>query len=239
MRRVITRLIPSVAKESIRGWLRDIALRRAVSRLGDLSPAEVTQPQVLREFRAAFGNEGFSGDVRFLSEAAQRANRSDAPLLECGSGASTLLIGHLLARRGIRLVSLEQDAGWFQFIRRDLQRLGLSNVDVYHAPLSDQGDFDWYDVSSVSFPPRFETALCDGPAFCRGWRCGLLPMLVERGVQFDEILCDDADDAHAPAMFAFWEERFGIKAQLLDGADGAMAVVRPEAAWRAPARLAQ
>ena len=223
----MTRLSQRAVKDWIKSRLRDAALTRAVRRLQRMTDAQVANVDNLREFREAFGNQGFSGDCRFLAESARRASRASVAILECGSGASTIVVGLLAARRGVRVMSLEQDAEWYKMIRRDLDRLGISNVDLYHAPLRNFGEYDWYDIDRVTLPPRFDSALCDGPAFCRGWRRGLLPVLAERRTQIDEILCDDADDPNAAAMFDFWKQ-YGAGFETMTAAEGAIAVVHPK-----------
>jgi hypothetical protein len=192
-----------------------------------MTDAQVANVDSLREFREAFGNQGFSGDCRFLAESAKRASSATVAVLECGSGASTIVVGLLAGRHAIRLMSLEQDSTWQKLVQRDLDRLKIKNVDLYHTPLRDFGEYDWYDVDRVPLPRRFDSALCDGPAFCRGWRRGLLPVLAERHVQIDEILCDDADDPNAAAMFDFWNNRCGAAFETMKGAEGAIAVVNP------------
>lgn len=223
----MTPLTQRVVKDWIRSRLRDVALGRAVTRLRGMTDGQIANIENLREFREAFGNRGFSGDCRFLAESAKRASRASVAILECGSGASTIVVGLLAARRGVRVLSLEQDVTWHRMVQRDLDRLGIPNVDLYHAPLRDFGEYDWYDIDLVQLPPRFDSALCDGPAFCRGWRTGLLPVLSDRRVQVDEILCDDADDPHAAAMLDFWKNRCGAAFETMKGAEGAIAVVHP------------
>lgn len=215
-------------KDWIRSRLRDAALRRAVSRLRRMTDGQIANAENLREVREAFGNQGFSGDCRFLAESAKRASQASAAILECGSGASTIVVGLLAARRGIRVLSLEQDGSWYRMVQRDLDRLRIPNVDLYHAPLRDFGEYDWYDIDKVPLPLRLDSALCDGPAFCRGWRSGLLPVLSERRVEVAEVLCDDADDPNAPAMLEFWRKRYGAVFEIMKGADGTIAVVRPK-----------
>jgi hypothetical protein len=193
-----------------------------------MTDAQIVSLENLREFREAFGNEGFSGDCRFLAECAKRASQANTAILECGSGASTIVVGLLAARRGIRVTSLEQDASWQRMVQRELDRLGIPNVDLYHAPLRNFGEYDWYDIDNVPMPLQFGSVLCDGPAFCRGWRSGLLPVLSDRRVEVAEVLCDDADDPNAPAMFEFWRKRYGAVCEIMKGADGTIAVVHPK-----------
>jgi hypothetical protein len=49
-------------------------------------------------------------------------------VVELGSGASTIFLGHTLADLGGRLVSVEHDAGYAGHVRRLLEREGLADV---------------------------------------------------------------------------------------------------------------
>jgi hypothetical protein len=54
-------------------------------------------------------------------------------------------------------------------------------------------------------------------------------VLSDREVEVVEVLCDDADDPNAPTMIEFWKNRYGAVAEIMEGADGTIAVVRPKA----------
>lgn len=228
MFRAMKRLIPTPVKELIRSALRDRALRHATNRLRELPDERLGDPTVLMELRAAFGNLGFSGDCDFLSEVARRAAAVRGPVLECGSGVSTIVLGLLGARHGWRVISLEQDAEWHKRMQRDLRRLQIGSVDLRYAPLRDYGDYEWYDVNAVlPLPGRLEGVFCDGPFAAKGYRRGLLPTLTTNKIVFDEILCDDGDAKEAPSMLKYWTEECGASYELLHRSNGILIAVRP------------
>lgn len=223
----IRQMIPRPVKSYVRARLRDRCLRRAVKRLRALPSEQIATPAELAEFREAFGNIGFVGDCEFLAEAARRAARSKKTLLECGSGASTIVLALIAARQGARVISLEQDKGWFDRMTVDLARLRIDNVTLCLAPLRDYGDYEWYDDRRITIPDELGGVFCDGPFDARGYRVGLLPYLLGRQARFSEILCDDGDSRESPAMLRYWEERCGATSTLVVGAQGSLVVVRP------------
>lgn len=65
---------------------------------------------LIEKFRRAWGNESFSADMAYLSEIVSRVERSTAPILECGSGVTTLVAALIGERRNLTVWSLEQDS---------------------------------------------------------------------------------------------------------------------------------
>ncbi|HTE44358.1 MAG TPA: hypothetical protein VK636_03850, partial [Gemmatimonadaceae bacterium] len=135
--------------------------------------------------------------------------------------------GILAARHGSRVLTLEQDVGWYRAMSRDLRRLRLQSVDLHYAPLRDFGSFEWYDIDGVDIPSKLADVICDGPFAARGYRAGLLPVLIDRGIRFRDALCDDGDAREAPEMLEYWAEHCGAQYELRQGTDGILAVVTP------------
>ena len=169
------------------------------------------------------------GDCEFLAEAARRASRGYGALMECGSGASTIVLALIAGRRGARVISLEQDEEWFDSMTVDLARLRIDNVTLCYAPLRDYGEYEWYDDQRIIIPNQLGGVFCDGPFNARGYRVGLLPYLLTRQTRFDEILCDDGDSKESPSMLRYWEERCGATTTMVHGEQGSLVVVRPPA----------
>jgi hypothetical protein len=192
--------------------------------------------ELLRTARRAWGNEAWSADLGYLEEGTTRASRSAAPILECGTGLTTLLACAVAERKGIPVYCLEQDAGWTEVVQDALARYGLS-ARVSYAPLVPHDDLVWYDISAIELPRKFGLVLCDGPAVLEpwspeiraGWRAGVLPVLSKRGIAVDEVLLDDADEPRAARLLERWRADFGCEEVVLGTADGATAVVRPRA----------
>lgn len=98
-------------------------------------------------------------------------SRQSKTVLELGSGASTLLLGQVLKRRGEgRLLSIDHDPVWARRTRQYVDFLGLQDyVTVVDAPLKTQtlaGDsFDWYDIPAKDLDVLgpIDLLLVDGP----------------------------------------------------------------------------
>jgi len=168
-------------------------LDRAMRRLRALAPDALPGPELVAELRGAWDNDGFTADVDYLAEVARCAATTPGPVLECGSGLTTLLLGALAGRRGVEIWALEHDPRWHARIATTLKRHRLPGVRLRLVPLRDFGDFVWYDPPLPQLPAAFSLVVCDGPPdSTRGGRLGLLPVLGRRLAPGSLILLDDA-----------------------------------------------
>jgi len=185
------------------------------------TPAAFYDSRSMAAMHWAWGNEAWSADPGYLHALARRMAQVTGPVLECGSGLTTIVLGVLAELRGVHVLSLEQDAWWASFVQSELSRLKINQVTLVHTPLSTYDGFLWFDVADVKFPNSFELAVCDGPAiygkpepYQSAWRVGLLPVLHDRGVRVDEILLDDAEDARLGPLLARWQEEQHVSAEI-------------------------
>lgn len=98
-----------------------------------------------------------------LKAAYEMARRARGDVLECGSGLSTLVMGLALAGTGRRLYALEHDLHWLRQTGTWLERYGLANVVLIHAPLTPYEGGDWYAIGPSDLPPGIDAVLVDGP----------------------------------------------------------------------------
>jgi hypothetical protein len=144
-----------------------------------------------------------------LMTAYRLAKRAKGPVLETGSGITTLV----MACAGADVHSLEHDWGWFQKIQRVLDQHELK-ATVHYAPMKDYDGFVWYTVPDA-LPKSFSMALCDGPNRDYG-RSGFYRVLGER-IKDAEWLVDDCDDGGQLAML----EHYGVGREIhVFGTDG-------------------
>jgi len=207
-----------VLYDAVGAYWRLRQLGRHVTALRTASHRTFDDATRLAALSHAWGNENWSADVGYLRALTRRMTGAKGPILECGTGLSTIVAGVLADRQGIEVLSLEQDAMWAEFVQSRLSRLGISSVTLVHAPLRAYEGFLWYDVDAVKLPECFELAVCDGPAiygqpepYQAAWRVGLLPVLRDRGVRVSEILMDDAEDDRTPALRALWERDYRLR----------------------------
>ncbi|GAA1331041.1 class I SAM-dependent methyltransferase [Saccharothrix algeriensis] len=144
-------------------------------------------------------------------------------VVECGCGASSVVLARLLARRGFgHLLSVEHDERTAAFVASQLRREGLGHVArVVHAPLAPHPaalrDARWYDPRLVhdevsAYVERYglvDLLLVDGPLPADA-RYPALPVF--RGVLAPgaAVLVDDAERPGEQAVLVRWAEEFAL-----------------------------
>lgn len=194
--------------------LRRALLTLAVSALRSTPRNRLPSVPALMLFAAAWGNYGYSGTVRLLRHICRTMRRrSSATILECGSGASTLLMGILARRYNCRVISLEHDAAWALHMQTLLQRFGLERANVFHAPLRSygKGEYQWYTWPTTLTELTFSVVVCDGPpARTPGGRFGLLPVVESSLADDCLIILDDTQRRSERETIARWRERCSL-----------------------------
>jgi hypothetical protein len=223
----LSNLIP----QPVRGYLKNV--RRDVELTATLRPlrdkGRMTDAEVAA-FHKAWGNEGFAADKDYLARLLTMLE--SGPVLECGTGGTTLLANVMGQRNGFDTYCLEQNPEWARPVNRSLRH--TSTVRVLDAPLRDFGGYHWYDAQEV-LPMHFALVICDGPYIdaalgepsYSAWRYGVLPWLHSTGRTFDALLLDDVNDPRAPATLNRWKSEFGVNVEGFVSADGECAIITP------------
>jgi len=180
-------------------------------------------------FHKAWGNEGFAADRTYLTQLLRLLKSGSGPVLECGTGGTTLLANEMGVRQGFTTYCLEQEYSWAEALQWRPQA-----VEVLDTPLRNFGEYHWYDVRA-QLPSHFALVVCDGPRIDRAlgephhpaWRYGVLPWLERTGRTYDALLLDDVDDSRAPAVLERWRREFGVKIECIRSGDGECAIIRP------------
>jgi predicted O-methyltransferase YrrM len=103
----------------------------------------------------------WAGSPDFLLVLARHVKRTTPRVIvECGSGASTLVLARMLQRNGSgHLYSLEHSAAYADATRTKLREYGLEQwATITHAPLVDK----WYALPSA-LPEKIDMLVIDGP----------------------------------------------------------------------------
>ena len=162
-----------------------------------------------------WGNEGWSAWDEYLKGCLDAARSAPGPILECGSGLSTLLVGVIAQRMGNTVWSLEHNAEWARRLERELARYGITSVRVFVSPLHDYGAFHWYRPPLSALPADFSIVICDGPpGSTPGGRTGMLPVMRSRLAPGCVILLDDAERGQEQAIAAKWAEELGTEIRI-------------------------
>jgi hypothetical protein len=189
-----------------------ILLRRTIRDLRERAP-QPPDPETLARLNAAWGSD-WSADQGYAMAVAAHAGAVDGPILECGSGLTTIIAA--IYCRG-EVWSLEHHPRWYRRIRSVLWTSGLRKAHVTLAPLIPYDDFDWYDIDGLDLPTSFPLVVCDGPpGRTRGGRVGLVPVM-RTSLAAATILLDDAGRAGEQSVADAWVERYGVRVERPSG----------------------
>jgi hypothetical protein len=211
---LVKKIVPRFFKEKIKRFDRDRRLGAAMRRLASVAESDTAMPDLLAELARGWGEDGFRARGGYLEEVARSAAAVQSPVLEIGSGLTTLVLATLVGRRGIPVWTLEHDAEYFRNTEAKLKRFNLTNVHLTLAPLKDYGDFCWYDPPLDALPRDFGLIIADGPpGDVKGGRFGLLPVLQSHFAAGVIILLDDAERAQEQAVLRKWTSEYGMSYQ--------------------------
>ncbi len=172
--------------------------------------------------RYGWNNDSFVADSHYLRLVKRYVLSTYGPILECGSGISTLLIELLCASARRAHVTLEHSEEWADRIRKIAPQATIMQV-----PLISFGAFDWYAAKLTALPNRVGLVICDGPpGTTRGGRVGALPVLRPILAHPCILLLDDAERPEERAILAQWQRDFSASIEISDSPDGAAAIVR-------------
>ena len=204
LRSIAKIVLPSVVRSQLLLWHRDVVLRRAIRTLRR-NPERSLRPEsdVIPHLIYGWGNEGWSASAEFLGACLREALKCKGPILECGSGVTTLAIGVIAEHVGTSVCALEHIEQWGRRVQDIATKLGIRNITVCRSPLKNYGEFAWYSTPPEPLGQRYSLVLCDGPpADTPGGRYGLLTIALSSLENGCVILLDDAirDDEQLTAQ---------------------------------------
>jgi len=207
---LIKKILPGSFKEKIKSINRERRLAAAMRQLTSSGPTT----QILAELESAWGDDGFRAVGGYVEEVAHWATEARGPVLEIGSGLTTLILGALVGSRGLPVWTLEHHPEFFSYTEETLRPHGLRNVHLTLAPLRDYGEFCWYDPPLDKLPRDFSLVIADGPpGEVKGGRFGLLPALRSHFAPGVVVLLDDAEREKEKAVLQKWESEYGLAHQ--------------------------
>ena len=233
LRRIARVVLPSGLRQFLRANHRQWVFRRAWRRfLSDPARVLHSDDPTLRELVYGWGND-WSAQHAYLAKCVAYALSGTGPILECGSGLSTLLVGAVARTTQREVWTLEHDAAWAGRVSSWLARYQIDSVRMCVEPLTDYGEFAWYTPPLAAMPGRFSLVICDGPPWTTsGGRYGLVPIMRSRLTPGTVILLDDADREEELRSARRWAVELGAPLSI-EGANPPhieMIVSRPAAA---------
>lgn len=206
LRSVAKLILPLGVRQYLESLHRRVVLRRAVQRLrADPEACLDPRTRLVEDLIYGWGNEGWSASPEYLTGCVRETLNCNGPILECGSGLTTLVAGVLADRLGTSLHTLEHVETWGEHVRESVARFRIQNVHLNVSPLADYGDYHWYAPPHEFTRKRFSLVLCDGPpSDTRGGRYGLIPVMGESLDAQCVILLDDAAREEEQSIAARW-----------------------------------
>lgn len=173
-----------------------------------------TAESYVEAFRA-YGNK-WAAAPEVLQVAVGLARTSSAPVLEIGSGLSTVAMAAATAQPVWCIEHSDEHAATLETL---VATASVKNVTLVTAPLKD----GWYDLGDTSaFPEAFGLALVDGPPREGNDRMKFFETFGDRCAV---ILCDDANKPSYAAALTAWATSRGREIKI----DGRSAVILPRA----------
>jgi hypothetical protein len=211
---VVKKIFPSAFKEKIKSINRERRLGAAMRRFASVAENRIPAGDDLADLGRAWGEDGYRAVGGYLEEVARRAVEARGPILEIGSGLTTLILGALTARRGLPVWTLEHHPHYFRQTQESIKTHNLPNLHLTFAPLRDYGEFCWYDAPLDTLPRDFSLVIADGPpGDVKGGRFGLLPVLRSHFASEVIVLLDDAEREQEKVVLRRWECEFGLTHQ--------------------------
>lgn len=206
LKNVARLVLPAPARNILQAKHKSVIFRRAMNKfLLNLERGLPFDRRVIFDLIYGWDNEAWSADTEYLIACLEQAQICRGPILECGSGLSTLLIGAVAQKSGNVLCSLEHHADWGNRVAGLLKRYAINSVQLSVHPLKDYADFTWYEPPSESTRGKYALVICDGPpGTTRGGRYGLVPIMKPQLAPGCIILLDDAGRVQEQAIADRW-----------------------------------
>ena len=184
---------------------REHRIKALYTRMAALRDGMFPDTALLRQLKWWWGNPGYTSTIDYLAAVWSASAKSDGPILECGSGLTTLVAGAVAAKNGTRLVVLEHHQPSYDRMIKILEQLKLTHIQLLYCPLTSFDGFDWYDTHDHMVPEKVALVICDGPpGSVPGGRYGLIPLMQHTFDQTTRILMDDTHRRKERAVIRCW-----------------------------------
>jgi hypothetical protein len=157
--------------------------------------------ETLDDYGEAFKYVGnnFAADPLILKMVTEIARKCRGPIIETGSGLSSVFMG---AASCDKVYSLEHEQHFAARTVALAEEASVGNVGVCYAPLKDF----WYDVEAFDLPNKFAFGFCDGPPRMYGTRMLFFDVIASRCTV---IVVDDVEQ-HAAEVHQ-WADSHGYE----------------------------
>ena len=224
--KVAKRFVPQSLKQKVQDTLQQGNLSVVLKEIRSLPAGTLPPAEVLLKLESVWNNEGFAARIEYLRAVAQHALQAQGPILECGSGLTTLILGIFGAQRGVETWTLENSPAWHRRLTETLRRQNVGGVHNCLASLRNYGSFSWYDPAAHNLPDKVRLVVCDGPpGTTHGGRYGLVPIMQSRLSAGTVILLDDADREAETEAVSRWSELLDLEISRQQQSRGEFAII--------------
>lgn len=129
-----------------------------------------------------------------LAVSVKMAREATGPIIETGSGLTTILMA---AATEQTVYCLEHSRLYAEHLRQMVEESGVNGIGLCECPIKD----GWYDVAGKTLPASYSFGLNDGPPRTIGSRTGFMTHFGDR---VQSIICDDADDPEYLLYLTAW-----------------------------------
>ena len=154
-----------------------------------------------------FVHNPFGAEEGVLALCVLLARKAGGPILEVGSGLTTILMA--AANPDHKVYCIEHDQGWAGQLKAMAYASDTTNIALCAQPIKD----GWYDLSDIELPENFALALVDGPPRHLGDRMGFYDRL---GARCETIIVDDAGDPGYAEAMKEWAAKNGRRVDFVD-----------------------
>lgn len=133
-----------------------------------------------------YANNNYVGDPGVLAVCTRLARNCRGPIIEAGSGMSSVFMG---AVSSDKVYTLEHVPHYAAQTLAWCEEAGVANVGICCAPLKDY----WYDLDAFDLPNKFALGFCDGPPRFYGTRMKFFGHIAPRCTA---LLVDDVNTDH-------------------------------------------
>lgn len=203
----------------LRPWIRAWKFRQAM-KVFLADPLQCADPHspLLPRLIHGWGNEGWSAKPEYMAACIQQVISGEGPILECGSGLTTILIGIIADKYNRQIWAYEHMPQWCKRVRHYLNKYKISSVTLEERQLKDFGKYTWYDISCDALPNGCTLVICDGPpSGIKGGRYGLVPIMRKCFLPGCTIFLDDGHQEQHYQTALQWAEELGITTPVRNG----------------------
>ncbi|MEM7079191.1 MAG: hypothetical protein AAF513_11235 [Pseudomonadota bacterium] len=193
-----------------------------------LGTGRETPMGALLDLYASWGHPLTEVETSHLTSALQCAEVVDGPILQCGANLTTLILGKLcdgLAYREKRIVCLEENEHWADFIRSWLTQYQIRSVQVLTSRPRLHGGCVWYSVNPEKLPKNFALALCQGGKSQASGLASLVIRFTKNLAPNATLLGQQVRDPIEIQFLQRWAERHEHRCVTVDTASGYLKVI--------------